>query len=53
MARVFMAAPSKAPKKGEVKPRAMRPIKPKVRLDGTPAPDCIPCQKKKKRDVTV
>lgn len=44
MARIFVNAPGKRiiP---DTTPRRMK--KYKVRLDGTPDPDCIPCRKKK------
>ncbi len=40
---------SQQPQPAEAKPsRTIDRSKYKVRLDGTPAPDCIPCKNKKK-----
>lgn len=41
---------SQQPQPAEAKPsRTIDRSKPKVRLDGTAAADCIPCQQKKQR----
>lgn len=54
MARRFVKAPTKHPqiaKQYAASPKQAQQRRPaekfKVRLDGMPAPDCIPCKKKK------